>query len=87
MSGRGGLTAIKRLMNEFKGTNLVRNGFSYYSNNLEINVNPPEGIFAGIFMFCKDLAANPIFFLLWYLGPISEDNYFVWEAVIAYMHF
>ena len=46
MSGRG-LTAIKRLMNEYKGKGGV---VILYLNSflVEISVNPPEGIFAGI---------------------------------------
>jgi hypothetical protein len=48
MSGRGGLTAIKRLMNEYKGKHILLL-FSFIDDKLEINVNPPDGIFAGIY--------------------------------------
>lgn len=45
MSGKG-LTAIKRLMNEYKGT--LSAGAEVYADIAEeISVNPPEGIFAG----------------------------------------
>lgn len=49
MSGRGGLTAIKRLMNEYKGNGKISDDFFVLFIVLEISVNPPEGIFAGTF--------------------------------------
>lgn len=46
MSGRG-LTAIKRLMNEYKGRLWIDNLWNEDLSSIEISVNPPEGIFAG----------------------------------------
>ena len=59
-SGSGGVSALKRLMTEYKGNQAL---FAFIKVVLDLSLNAPEGISA---------------------GPISEDNFFVWEALIEY---
>ena len=60
-SGGGSLTALKRLMTEYRGIQLLKDRTVLLMNDIELSLNAPEGITA---------------------GPISEDDFFLWEAVI-----
>lgn len=65
-------------MTELKGTRInITYGSDMYFDGIEFNNHPSEGIMAGKFTIQKARYFYTIF-----IGPVSDDNILVWEALI-----